>query len=111
MSILTGVDQSQHAQAPVPSLAMEPPKPVSEVIPQAPLATPPELKLEAVIYNSPQDWVVWINGEKHVPGDVKNHLTMLDVSPQSVLVNWQDGKAQQRITLNLVPSGNMAAIP
>ncbi len=110
MSILTNVDGGQSVHAtPVPSLAMEPIKPVSMAEP--PLVTPPELKLNAVIYNNPQDWVVWINGEKHVPGDIKNHLTMLDVSPQSVLVHWQDGKAEQRISLNLVPSSSQIETP
>ncbi len=103
MSILTNVDSGQQVHpASAPSLAMEPVKPVSVVEP--PLPTPPELKLNAVIYNNPQDWVVWINGVKHLPGEDKQHLTMLDVSPQTVLVHWQDGKAEQRITLNLVPS-------
>jgi hypothetical protein len=106
MSILTSVDTSHIVQSkieqvvPTPSLAMEP-KPVTVIEP--PLATPPALKLDAVIYNNPADWVVWINGEKHLPGAEKNHLTMLDVSPQSVLVHWQDGKAEQRMTLNLIP--------
>ncbi|MBY0429109.1 MAG: hypothetical protein K2Q32_07810 [Alphaproteobacteria bacterium] len=110
MSILTNVDGGQVVRpAPVPSLAMEPIKPVSVVEP--PLATPPVLKLNAVIYNSPQDWVVWINGEKHVPGDVKNNLTMVDVSPQSVLVHWQEGKAEQQMTLNLVPSSSQIVSP
>lgn len=105
MSILTGVGNSAHvANAPVQMT--KPPKPVSMVVPEpeAPLATPPALTLNAVIYNSPNDWVVWINGEKHVPGTVTNHLTMLDVSPQHVSVHWQDGKAEQQMTLNLVPT-------
>ena len=110
MSILTGVDSSQTTHAePAPSLAMEPVKPVTLVEP--PLASPPALKLNAVIYNSPQDWVVWINGEKHIPGDIKNNLTMLDVSPQSVHVHWQEGKAEQQMTLNLVPSSSHIQSP
>ena len=110
MSILTNVDAGQSVHPlPVPSLAMEPIKPVSVVEP--PLATPPALKLNAVIYNNSHDWVVWINGQKHVPGDIKNNLTMIDVSPQSVLVHWQEGKAEQQITLNLVPSSSQSITP
>ncbi|NDE89573.1 MAG: hypothetical protein EB059_00320 [Alphaproteobacteria bacterium] len=100
MSILTKVDEPAAQVHSVPSLAMEPVKPMTKIEP--PLPVPPELKLDAVIYNSPQDWVVWINGEKHVPGIIKNHLTLLDVSPQSVEVQWQNGKVEQQITLNLV---------
>ncbi|MDX1922896.1 MAG: hypothetical protein SFW65_07195 [Alphaproteobacteria bacterium] len=102
MSILTNVGKSEHAAA-VPAV-IETIKPVSQLPPEAPLATPPQLTLNAVIYNNPQDWVVWINGEKHVPGQTINHLTMLDVSPQSVSVHWKDGKAEQQITLNLLPA-------
>lgn len=105
MSILTGVGNSAHV-ATAPVQITEPVKPVSMIAPEpeAPLATPPALTLNAVIYNSPNDWVVWINGEKHVPGIEKNHLTLLDVSPQHVSVHWQDGKAEQQMTLNLVPT-------
>ncbi len=102
MSILTSVGNSEHAAA-VPAV-IEPVKPVSQLQPEAPLATPPQLTLNAVIYNSRQDWVVWINGEKHLPGETTHHLTMIDVSPQSVSVHWQDGKAEQQMTLNLVPA-------
>ena len=113
MSILTNVDgaQTTHSET-APSLAMEPPKPVSVVEPVVePAATPPALKLNAVIYNTPQDWVVWINGEKHIPGDIKNHLTMLDVSPQRVMVHWQEGTAEELMTLNLVPSSTEIQVP
>ncbi len=92
--------------AQVPLLAMELATPVE------PPSTPaPTLKLEAVIYNSPQDWVVWINGEKHDSGHTNDYLTVLEVSPQSVQVHWQNEKSELRTTLTLVPSSSQISNP
>jgi hypothetical protein len=47
---------------------------------------PPQLNLEAVLYNGPQDWAVWINGEKRMPGDDSGAYKIVDVTPAEVRV-------------------------
>jgi hypothetical protein len=118
MSMLMQVSDAAPLSTSVPMVApvIEDTKPVTQIEPPIelqvvgpiapPLPTPPTLKLQAVLYHAPHDWSVWINGEKHVPGEVKDHLTLLHVSSNAVRVLWQDGAAEKQFSLNLIASAN-----
>lgn len=51
----------------------------------------PALKLDAVLYNGPEDWAVWINGEKHMPGETGGAYKIVNVAPDGILVRWNSG--------------------
>jgi hypothetical protein len=77
----------------------------SENTPPPAEATPPVLRVDAIIYNGPEDWVVWINGEKHVPGGASGQLKVVDVSARHVTVRWQEADAREDIVLDIAPKG------
>ncbi len=81
--------------APAPLMAMEQPAAPKPVEPM------PPMKLDAVIYNGPNDWTVWINGDAYRPGETKNDITVVDASAQDAHVKWQKGDARQEVFLNL----------
>lgn len=87
--------------APVPVAAPPPEPPKPEV--EAP--KPPDLKLDALMYNSPQDWAVWINGRKYTPEDNSGPLVIEDVSEASVRVLWQQGESQKEYILKSGDAG------
>ena len=81
MAILT---RANKPEAPPPAQIA----PVSEVKPE-PL---PALKLDAVVYNGPEDWAVWINGEKHTPNEAGGGMyKIVNVAPDGILVHWNSG--------------------
>lgn len=103
----TEVALSQPSAAPVvpviapPPASVSAPAPVELEKPASELIAPPDLKLEAIMYNSPQDWAVWINGKKYTPEDSEGAITIEDVSDDAVRVLWQQGESRKEIMLKL----------
>lgn len=100
VSLLTKPATQEEITPPALMLPAEP-EPRVEA-PPAPPPAPPDMKLEAVIYNNPQDWAVWIDGQKYVPqSETGGAVTVVDVSPGEVLVRWQQGETAKEIPLTL----------
>ncbi len=57
----------------------------------APRAMPADLDLQAIVYVSPQNWVVWINGRAWRAGDANDSLRILKVTPQEVRLTVDHG--------------------
>ncbi|MBI3419942.1 MAG: hypothetical protein HY053_07415 [Proteobacteria bacterium] len=81
------------------------PKPVP---PPAPLPVqnrvqvtkPPELHLDALIYNSPEDWSVWISGQKYTAtAPSLRNVRVTSISAQGVAVRWEQGAEAQDYVL------------
>jgi hypothetical protein len=67
--------------------------------------TPPEhegdIHLGAIVYYGPDDWSLWLQGEKWVPGMEHTDLRVLEVTADHVQLLWrgENGAAQQEFTL------------
>jgi hypothetical protein len=53
--------------------------------------TYPQFFLSSIMYHSPTDWAVWINGEKITQKEIENksHLFVVDVNGQKVTLEWR----------------------
>jgi hypothetical protein len=77
---------------PVPPMEVEEPAPA----PKAEAPPAPDLKLDAFIYNSPDDWSVWINGKKFTAAAPEgDDLRVTDISADGVAVRWSKDGAQK----------------
>jgi hypothetical protein len=59
-----------------------------------------DIHLGAVLYYSPDDWTLWLQGEKWTPETVRGDLRVLEVTEDGVRLMWRDDKRQEHeITL------------
>lgn len=54
------------------------------------------LTLAGVVYQSPQDWTIWLNGERVTPRNIPENIRSLTVNVDHVRLRWFD-KAENRI--------------
>lgn len=54
------------------------------------------LTLAGVVYQSPQDWTIWLNGERVTPRNIPENIRSLTVNADHVRLRWFD-KAENRI--------------
>jgi hypothetical protein len=58
------------------------------------------LRLNAIFYYGPGDWVFWLGKRRWMPGSDEPHLHVMSVGPDEVRLEWQGGKdAPREITL------------
>lgn len=93
LGIFTGVSLLTKQQKAEPPAAFVVDPQLHSALPQPQPKAPPDLTLEAVLYHGSDDWVVWINGDKHAAHDAGKAAAfqLVDVTPQAVLVRWDDG--------------------
>lgn len=54
------------------------------------------LTLSGVVYQSPQDWTIWLNGERVTPKNIPENVRGLIVQTDHIRLRWLD-KAENRI--------------
>ena len=60
----------------------------------------PDLRLDAILYLSPESWTVWINGEALTPAAMPASYRIGAIGPRSVEIAWQpEGAAARRFVL------------
>ncbi|MBU6475589.1 MAG: hypothetical protein KGL10_00995 [Alphaproteobacteria bacterium] len=70
----------------------------------APIPPHRVIRLSGVYYRSPQDWVVWMNGQKVTPKDLLPQIVSIHVSPSSqVRLKWYDVGLNKVLALTLRP--------
>ncbi len=83
-----------------------------------------DLRLGAIFYSDPNDWTLWLQGERWTPETRRSDLRILSVTPDTVRLRWQgedkggDGgtKVDKDITLHPnqiyeIGSGRIVAAP
>ncbi len=99
--------------APAPVKVEAPPTPpaariVVEEKPPAPPSPPPAPRLDALVYNGPEDWSVWLDGVKFTASaPVVGDLRVTAITPESVGVRWE--KDGQKVDYILRREENPAA--
>jgi hypothetical protein len=84
------------------------------IINESPLQTveaPASLKLDAIIYNGPADWAVWINGQKHAPDMKDAALKIIDINSKQVVVRWQNNQSIKDYILFIENGAQGAIVP
>ncbi|MBI1216190.1 MAG: hypothetical protein GC185_10275 [Alphaproteobacteria bacterium] len=56
----------------------------------APIPQKRVITLSGIIYRSPSDWLIWINGQKIVPGRLLPEIVDIQVHENSVHMKWFD---------------------
>lgn len=55
----------------------------------------PSFYLSSVLYRSPKDWLLWMNNNKYSPKKRPSEVTLLSISPRSVVFSWKPEYIQQ----------------
>ncbi len=77
---------------------------VMEAAPEG--AAAPELRLirlSGIVYNGPNDWTVWLNGERVGPKNLPDRVMGLAVEKDRVKLKWMDLNLQRVVNLTLRP--------
>lgn len=64
---------------------------------------PDRLHLGAVLFGGPQDWTLWLNGERVTPDRLPERIEAISVAPERVRMTWQDVPRDRRVTVELRP--------
>jgi hypothetical protein len=64
---------------------------------------PATLRLDALFYYGPEDWVFFLGGIKWVPGDSKPKLHVVSVSSDEVRLQWVDDISDEVREIALKP--------
>lgn len=64
-------------------------------------AGPREIKLAGIVYNNPNDWTIWLNGEKVTPKNVPDRIMGINVKKDRVQVRWMDVGNQRIVNITL----------
>lgn len=62
-------------------------------------ALPARTSLDALVYYSPEQWQVWVNGQAYQPGSAPADFTIIAVTPEQVTLEAQRDGAPVRFTL------------
>lgn len=54
------------------------------------------IHLGAVVFYAPDDWTLWLQGEKWTPDTVRGDLGVLEVTEDSVSLTWRDENGVDR---------------
>lgn len=65
---------------------------------------PRVLKLSGVIYKSPDDWVVWLNGNRVTPNNRLPEIINIEVEPTKIHLKWFDYGFNDVIFITLRPN-------
>ncbi|NTU76613.1 MAG: hypothetical protein HGA90_02180 [Alphaproteobacteria bacterium] len=57
---------------------------VDKAAPQRPALGGETLRLDAILYTSPESWTVWLQGERWTPATTRPSLRIVSVSPREV---------------------------
>lgn len=68
-----------------------------------PIATKRIISVSGMIYRSPNDWIVWLNGHKLVPGARLPELVDIKVERERVHLKWFDIGMGKILTITLRP--------
>jgi hypothetical protein len=61
------------------------------------------ITLAGVLYNKPNDWIIWLNGQKLVPGVLLPEIMDISVNRDVVHLQWFDIGMNKIISLSLRP--------
>lgn len=64
---------------------------------------PREIELAGVLYFSPYDWTIWLNGERVTPYFIPEEVIKLDVTRNNVYIEWFDRFYDRILRVNLRP--------
>ena len=69
------------------------------------IETPPPkiLHLSGIIYTSPKDWTLWLNGQRVVPGKLPDHARAMSVTKEYADIKWHDTKSNQIFSVRMRP--------
>lgn len=62
------------------------------------------LKLSGVLYKSPDDWVVWLNGHRVTPKNILPEIINIEVEPTKIHLKWFDYGFNDVIFITLRPN-------
>ena len=65
---------------------------------------PRVLKLSGVLYKSPDDWVVWLNGNRVTPNNILPEIIKIEVEPAKIHLKWFDYGFNDVIFITLRPN-------
>lgn len=65
---------------------------------------PRVLKLSGVLYKSPDDWVVWLNGQRVTPKNILPEIINIEVEPTKIHLKWFDYGFNDVIFITLRPN-------
>ncbi len=63
-----------------------------------------DIRLGAIMYYGPQDWSLWLQGEKWTPETSRDDLHILQVSPNDVHLSWRDDEKGETHLITLHPN-------
>ncbi|MFZ4125087.1 MAG: hypothetical protein ACOYJ2_03325 [Rickettsiales bacterium] len=55
----------------------------------------PSFYLSSIVYRTPKDWLLWMNGGKYSPKKRPGEVTLLSISPRLALFSWKPEYIQQ----------------
>ncbi len=62
------------------------------------------LTLSGVLYKSPDDWVVWLNGQRVTPKNILPEIINIEVEPTKIHLKWFDYGFNDVIFITLRPN-------
>jgi hypothetical protein len=63
-----------------------------------------DIRLGAVLYYGPEDWTLWLQGEKWTPGTSRDDLQVLEVTASFVRLSWKEEDGASPIEFSLKPN-------
>lgn len=69
----------------------------------APIPQKRVISLSGIIYRSPTDWLIWLNGQKVAPGHLLPEIVNIEVHEESVRLKWFDIGLNGIIDITLHP--------
>ncbi len=63
-----------------------------------------EIRLAGLSYDGPYKWVLWLNGQRLVPGVTPPEIVELDVYPDYIHLKWFDAVSNEIIVIKLRPN-------
>jgi|GEM_PF-1503112 len=63
-----------------------------------------ELRLGGILYTSADDWTIWLNGQRLMPGTLPDEILSLDVFNNYIEMKWLDPKTMQIYPVRLRPN-------
>jgi len=62
-----------------------------------------EIRLAGLVYDSPNDWIIWLNGHRMTPGNILPEIVEIKVNKTSVFLRWYDAVLKQVLVITLRP--------
>ena len=63
-----------------------------------------DIRLGAILYYAPNDWTLWVRGERWTPDSTSEDLRILSVTPNEVVVAWREDKDSEQKEITLKPN-------